>query len=397
MPEETPGRLVSSAQFQGFRLSIQVDRNEVVRRNAVYQHILLGIVILYLLLIPVLYLEVRRIFIRPLQQVNEAHRRIERGEQDYRLPDSAKTREFEEANRSFNRMADNIRQLKIDVYEIELEKQHAEMEKQQAVVERQRAEMDKQQAVVDRQRAEMDKQQAVVERQRAEMDKQQAVMDRQRAEMEKQQMELQNLQLQIRPHFLQNTFNLVYNLARKGDNGSVQTITLYLSDYFRYIFRNGKELELFAKERQLIEAYVEVAAMRYDGEIELHTDLDPETDFVRVPPLLIHNFIENSVKYGYRTGQTLHIDLQGRVEDGTVSFTVLDDGNGMAPDVLERNRRIFAGELVPENTGLHVGLYNSLRRLKNYYGEEASIEVMSDPGEITCFTISFPYDFEGVR
>ena len=32
----------------------------------------------------------------------------------------------------------------------------------------------------------------------------------------------------------------------------------------------------------------------------------PEMEFVRVPPLLIHNFVENAVKYGIKKDETLH-------------------------------------------------------------------------------------------
>ncbi len=337
--EETENELRSGADFRSMFLNILTDRDEVVRRISIYQYVLLGIAFLYLLLIPVLFGQVHRIFIRPLREVNDAHRRLEEGDIDYRLPEKAGSLEFEEANHSFNRMADHIRQLRIDVYEAELARQNLQLEKQE--------------------------------------------------------IELQNLQLQIRPHFLQNTFNLVYLLARKKAYEPIQKIVLYLSDYFRYIFRNGKELELFSRELQLIEMYVEVASIRYDKGIELHTDLDPEIEFVRVPPLLLHNFIENAVKYGYQTGKVLHIDLLGRIEENRVTFIVLDDGNGMSPEILEQNQKVFSGELIPENNGVHVGLYNSFRRLRRYYGEQACIEVESEPGEMTSFTITFPYNMGG--
>ena len=64
-------------------------------------------------------------------------------------------------------------------------------------------------------------------------------------ELDRKQMELSNLQLQIRPHFLLNTFNLIYTLAQRGQEKDVQQVILYLSDYFRYLFRSGRNLEIF--------------------------------------------------------------------------------------------------------------------------------------------------------
>lgn len=63
-------------------------------------------------------------------------------------------------------------------------------------------------------------------------------------------MELKNLQLQIHPHFLLNTFNLVYTLAQRKETGAIQDIVIYLSEYFRYIFRSGKSLELFPERTE---------------------------------------------------------------------------------------------------------------------------------------------------
>ena len=61
---------------------------------------------------------------------------------------------------------------------------------------------------------------------------------------------------------------------------------------------------------------------------------------------------------------------------------------------LDENRRILCGEHIPTDPTSHLGLYNSLKRLKYFYGETASIELASEEGEMTCFTITFPYDME---
>ena len=312
-------------------VGISLDRDEIIRVHALYQRIGLVTALIYLGLIPILFLFVRKTFIRPLKRINEAHFRFRKGQMDYRLPQKAESREFETAYRSFNQMADHIKDLRIREYE---------------------------------------------------------------SKIEKQKMELRNLQLQIRPHFLQNTFNLIFGLAQAGDTSSIQDTMLYLSEYFRFIFRSDKELELFAKELKLIEGYISMASLRYDNGIEFSSDIDPEVEMVRMPPLLIHNFVENAVKYGFCQGRILHIDLIARYDERRVTFTVMDDGNGMSEEILERNRKMFRGEYVPEDKNAHLGLYNSLKRLKYFYGETAYIDVTSEQDESTCFTISFPYDME---
>lgn len=329
--ETDTDRIFVSADAKGLSLTLGLERDEVIRTNAVYQKMMFIMALIYLVLIPMLYFIMRRLLIKPLKNINNAHRQLRKGNQDFRLEETASTKEFAEAYQSFNKMAENLKTLRIQAYE---------------------------------------------------------------SKIEKQQMELRNLQLQIRPHFLLNTFNLIYSLAEKKESEPIENITIYLSDYFRFIFRSGKELELFSKELRLITGYIYMAAIRYENLVELSVDLDPEIEFVRTPPLLIHNFIENAVKYGFRQGKLLHIDLQGRYGEGAVTFQITDDGSGMEPEILKRNQKLFRGELVPEDKNSHLGLYNSYKRLKYFYGEEAYVEVWSEPGEMTCFTICFPYNLE---
>ena len=100
-------------------------------------------------------------------------------------------------------------------------------------------------------------------------------------ELAKKRLQLNNLQLQIRPHFLLNTFNIMYNLASEKEVDSLKELILYLSYYFRHIFRSGKELELFQKELVLIPGYMKVAKIRYPGALEFTCQMDPEVMLVR--------------------------------------------------------------------------------------------------------------------
>lgn len=313
-------------------LNIYIERDEVLEQIANPQQFMRGIAGIYLLAIPLLYIALRKFLIRPLLQVNEAHRQIEEGNGDYRITDCPSTLEYRELYTSFNKMADNLHRLKIESYEKELNRQ---------------------------------------------------------------KIELRNLQLQIRPHFLLNTFNLIFSLAQRKETGMIQETVIYLSEYFRYIFRNDKDLELFGKELKMIKGYIRTAAIRYSGRVEAEYEIDPELEFVRMPPLLIHNFVENAVKYGVKQKEVLHIQIEGIYDEGTVRFRIEDDGKGMTEEVLERNREMFAGKWKPQNTTEHLGLYNSLKRLKYFYGENAQITVDSKWNEGTCFTISFPYEVGG--
>lgn len=211
-------------------------------------------------------------------------------------------------------------------------------------------------------------------------------------ELEKRKIELRNIQMQIQPHFLLNTFNLINNLAVKNEGRAIQDVITYLSDYFRYTFRSNKELDLYGKEQRMIEEYIQVMNIRYPGRIQLYFMIDPEICFVRIPPMLLHNFIENSIKHGMKANQVLHITLNGEWNEECVIFEIIDDGNGMDPKTLTQVQKMISGEQKMDEINAHTGFINSIKRLKYYYGETAKLNVYSEKGQMTVVTIEFPYN-----
>lgn len=329
---EENNMVMASSTYKNIMLYIGTDRKNILGGVDFFNWLLQTMAIVYLSLIPILYLSLNAMLLKPLRKMNDAHRRLQMGDTKYRLNENARSLEYREAYESFNQMADNLKQLRIESYE---------------------------------------------------------------KEIARQKMELRNLQLQIRPHFLLNTFNLIFTLTQRGETESIQKIIIYLSKYFRYIFRSDKELELFSREQELIERYVQMASIRYGGRIRLICDIDPELSYVRIPPLLVHNFVENSVKHGLsQNGDILHISITGRYESGMVYFDISDDGNGMDLQTLEKERRLVTGESEKEKDGAHVGLVNAIKRLKYFYGENAHLKIDSIQGEMTQFRLEFPYNLE---
>lgn len=306
-------------------LNISVNKQEVLQGISLTRRGLTILAFIYLLLIPALFWSLRRMLIKPIENVYKAHNQLEAGNQDYRIAATGNTTEFKQVYHSFNQMADNIVNLKIE-----------NMEK----------------------------------------------------EIAKQKMELKNLQLQIRPHFLLNTFNLIYTLAQRKNIESIQDLILYLSDYFRYLFRSGNELEPFSHELRLIKGYLDAAAIRYPESFYVEFDISPEVESVRVPPLLIHNFVENIINHALKYKEITNIKLKGKYEAGMVVFQIIDDGNGMNEEEVDQ---LNQDGLTGEKENAHVGIHNSITRLKYFYGDDASILVSSKLGEGACFTVKIPY------
>jgi two-component system NtrC family sensor kinase len=89
-------------------------------------------------------------------------------------------------------------------------------------------------------------------------------------------------------------------------------------------------------------------------------------------------------------GGNLWLTTQANGEDNAVRVTVRDDGTGIPPDILAR---MFEPFLTTKETGRGVGLGLAISRsiLERHNG---TIEVQSEPGRGTTFTITLPWDAE---
>lgn len=312
--------------MDGLYLNASVSRSEMGHSINPLQYIIFALFFLSLLLVPVLLSLMQRYMIRPLKDLNRAHDQLAEGNEDYRITTVPSSSEFDSAFRSFNHMAATLQALRRDVVNKELANK---------------------------------------------------------------QLQIDYLQLQIRPHFLLNTFNVLFTLIQNNEREQAQLLILYLSDYFRYIFRSGHELQPFSKELKLIQGYLDVAKIYYPNAFTISYQIDPLLEQMQVPPLMLHSFVENIIQHALLPGKTVHIVLSGEWTDECVTFRISDDGSGMTPETVERISHL--GDL---SDGRNVGLKNSVGRLRHYFGEGAGISVDSREGEGTTFTIQIPYRLE---
>jgi two-component system NtrC family sensor kinase len=92
-------------------------------------------------------------------------------------------------------------------------------------------------------------------------------------------------------------------------------------------------------------------------------------------------------------GGNLWITTERAPDEQSVRIIVRDDGGGIPPDILPR---IFEPFLTTKETGRGVGLGLAISHsiLERHNG---TIEVQSQPGRGTTFTVTLPFDAEGVR
>jgi len=120
----------------------------------------------------------------------------------------------------------------------------------------------------------------------------------QQLRIEKQEAELNYLKSQTNPHFLFNTLNNIYSLARDKSDLAAESI-LRLSKILRFIlYETGGEHITIEQELKIIIDYIALEKLRYDDSLLINFNHDIEDLKQVMPPLLLMPLIENAFKHG---------------------------------------------------------------------------------------------------
>ncbi len=115
--------------------------------------------------------------------------------------------------------------------------------------------------------------------------------------IEKQEAELNFLKSQTNPHFLFNTLNNIYSLARDQSDLAPESI-MRLSKILRYmLYETGSSFVSIEQELQIIQNYIELEKIRYhELKIDFQKSIDDKDQ--QISPLLLIPLIENAFKHG---------------------------------------------------------------------------------------------------
>ena len=144
---------------------------------------------------------------------------------------------------------------------------------------------------------------------------------------EKLQSELRFLKAQTNPHFLFNTLNNIYALARRGSEQTAEVV-MKLSKLLRFMLYDCAAPRIpLSDELHMIRHYIELEKLRYNDrlQVELVTMLDNEHQ--PIAPLLLLPLVENAFKHGasearFDTSIAIDIQLDAQQLDCTISNTV---------------------------------------------------------------------------
>ena len=108
--------------MSGCYLTAEISRKVFLSQTPAQSRLLSFLLLVYVLAVPILLYVVYIKMLLPTRRINEAMRRLEENDRDFRIQEEGENQEATQMIHRFNAMADQLDHLKIQVYEQELEK-----------------------------------------------------------------------------------------------------------------------------------------------------------------------------------------------------------------------------------------------------------------------------------
>ena len=116
---------------------------------------------------------------------------------------------------------------------------------------------------------------------------------------QKRKIELKALQSQINPHFLYNTLDTIYMLARMNKEETTMRMIQALSKYLRLCLSKGSEIVSVEDELENVKSYMEIQQIRNADLFEYEIDCQVNAKGNKILKLILQPLVENAVKYGF--------------------------------------------------------------------------------------------------
>ncbi len=187
--------------------------------------------------------------------------------------------------------------------------------------------------------------------------------------------ELKQLQAQIDPHFLFNSFFMVKTMINSEKYNDAEDFIQHLGDYFKYIAENNNDYNSLNDEFYHVKTYSNIQVMRFKRHLKIIIyDLDENIKNVIVPRLIIQPLIENAVEHAVKQNIRLGIiEVYSNQRDNIVEITVKD--NGEKSNLKTVNK---LNSMLDDNNEHISAIVNIHRRIRIMYGENSYLRFELD-------------------
>ncbi|NBD27416.1 cache domain-containing sensor histidine kinase [Paenibacillus glycinis] len=209
----------------------------------------------------------------------------------------------------------------------------------------------------------------------------------------RQQAEYKALLMQINPHFMFNTLELLSSLAMQKRTDDTVAVIESLGKMLRFSLKINDDLIGLREELKYVRDYAMILQIRFGDRLRLTIEEDGNLEHVTVVKFILQPLIENAVKFAYAHQAEARVAVEARRADGRIALIVADNGPGM--DELQRRRLLELADAARPEQALNggdrqIGLGNVLARCRLYYGSLFEVRIASSEGEGTRIELILP-------
>ncbi|HEY9193256.1 MAG TPA: histidine kinase [Methyloversatilis sp.] len=192
------------------------------------------------------------------------------------------------------------------------------------------------------------------------------------------QARLMALSARIRPHFLFNSLNAVLGIMREDPRRAERALE-ELSDLFRVLMRENRDLVTLGDELSLCRQYMELEKLRLGERLGVLWQTDDCPQDARVPPLMLQPLLENAVYHG----------VEPLAGSGEVRVCVKRSGSDVVVEI-DNPAPPPEGRISAHGGGNRMALDNIRERLMLFFDLEAQLDAGEQDG-LYRVRIRFPY------
>lgn len=210
----------------------------------------------------------------------------------------------------------------------------------------------------------------------------QLIRENYKAVILKKEAELNAYNLQLNPHFISNSLNIINLELIQKKEYELSDMVVELTQMMEYTLNTHTNLVPFKDDWNHTYNYLKVMQRRYKNKFEVQYNIQPEILEYSVPKFFLQPLIENALVHGFSNIDYMGIlKIDAYLKDGNRYFVVEDNGSGIDQSIIDS---------IYNDKGKAVGINNVRYRIKYVYGDQYEMKIISVPNQSTNFTIVLP-------
>lgn len=203
---------------------------------------------------------------------------------------------------------------------------------------------------------------------------------------ERAKLRVEQLLYKINPHFLMNALNTIHWLAVEQNTEEINRVARALNKLLYYNLKVDKNTVCLREELEAVQQYVFLQQSRFTFRYAVSV-LEEQAYDARIPRFILQPIVENAIYHGMHENGSLVIlvDVMDKLD-----IYIKNDGDAMEPEMLDNLREEIKKSR--ENSRLGIGLNYVIQILRERYGKEVQIQMLSMKGEGTVLYLSIPFE-----